>query len=106
MDSTVPRPEIATASAVSSAAILTSTRPTSKVFKSAIMNASGRNALILPIIPTPNFLTSGVPASSKILSLSGKSLMILSIAASLSKSSATCKYGGDQSFLTLNPIIG
>ena len=61
---------------------------------------------IFEIIPTPNFLTSGVPASSKILSLSGKSLMILSIAASLSRSSATCKYGGLQSFLTLNPMIG
>ena len=70
------------------------------------MNASGRKALIFPMIPTPNFLTSGVPASRRILSLSGNSEMILSIAASLSRSSATCKYGGDQSFLTLNPIIG
>ena len=70
------------------------------------MNALGRNSLIFPTTPTPNFLTSGVPASIRTLSLSGKSLMILSIASKLSKSSATCKYGGDQSFCTLKPIIG
>ena len=68
MDSLVPRPEIATASAVSSAAILTSTLPTSNVFKSAMIKAPGLSSLILLMISTPNFLTRGVPASIKILS--------------------------------------
>ena len=106
MDSIVPSPEIATASAVSSAAILTSTLPTSRVLRSAIINASCLSSLILLITPTPNFLISGVPASSSILSRSGRLFIILSTSSKLSKSSATCKYGGFHSFTTLKPIIG
>ena len=91
MDSMVPRPEIATASAVSSAAILTSTLPTSRVFKSAMMNASGASSLIFPITSVPNFLTSGVPASRMILSRLGRLLITCSTASMLIRSRATCK---------------
>ena len=72
----------------------------------ANMNAPGLSSLILLMISTPNFLTSGVPASISILSRFGNARIMLRILSSLSRSRATCRYGGFHNFIALNPIIG